>query len=221
MDEENLISKKEVLELTGISYGQFYRWKRKGLIPESWFIRKSTFTGQETFLPRAKVLERIDKIHSLKDEHSLEELAKVLAPEVSGRDFSAEEIDELSWISDEVRTFYKEFRSETGGYMFHEVLFLTVIEELRQQLGDDELALVLSTLLNQQDALHKSEEFRWTLLVGRKVFERSLTTKQPPSISFCCLYDERCLCDPVTEVVVQLELHPLLEDIKLKLSGLR
>jgi len=24
----------------GISYGQLYRWKRKGLIPESWFIRR-------------------------------------------------------------------------------------------------------------------------------------------------------------------------------------
>jgi predicted DNA-binding transcriptional regulator AlpA len=35
MAEEELISKKEVLELTGISYGQFYRWKREGLIPES------------------------------------------------------------------------------------------------------------------------------------------------------------------------------------------
>lgn len=27
--EENLISKKELLKLTDISYGQLYRWKRK------------------------------------------------------------------------------------------------------------------------------------------------------------------------------------------------
>lgn len=47
--EEDLISKKELLDETGISYGQLYRWKRKQLIPEEWFIRKSTFTGQETF----------------------------------------------------------------------------------------------------------------------------------------------------------------------------
>lgn len=50
--EEDLISKKELLELTGISYGQLYRWKRKQLIPEEWFIRKSVFTGQETFFQR-------------------------------------------------------------------------------------------------------------------------------------------------------------------------
>ena len=36
-DDPNLISKKELLDQTGISYGQLYRWKRKGLIPEAWF----------------------------------------------------------------------------------------------------------------------------------------------------------------------------------------
>ncbi len=54
MIEQELISKKELLELTGISYGQLYRWKRKNLIPEDWFIRKSTFTGQETFFSEEK-----------------------------------------------------------------------------------------------------------------------------------------------------------------------
>ena len=38
--DENLISKKELLEITGISYGALYRWKRKNLIPEEWLIRK-------------------------------------------------------------------------------------------------------------------------------------------------------------------------------------
>ena len=33
MDEE-LISKKELLETFGISYGALYRWKRMGLIPK-------------------------------------------------------------------------------------------------------------------------------------------------------------------------------------------
>ena len=38
---EELISKKELLEQTGISYGQLYRWKRKNIIPEEWLDRKS------------------------------------------------------------------------------------------------------------------------------------------------------------------------------------
>lgn len=50
--ESTQISKKELLDITGISYGQLYRWKRKGLIPEDWFIRRATFTGQETFFPK-------------------------------------------------------------------------------------------------------------------------------------------------------------------------
>ena len=41
-----LISKKDLLNDTGISYGQLYRWKREGLIPEEWFIKQPSFTGQ-------------------------------------------------------------------------------------------------------------------------------------------------------------------------------
>ena len=73
--EENLISKKDLLELTDISYGQLYRWKRKNLIPEDWFIKRSSFTGQETFFPKDKILERIEKIKNKKDDTSLDELA--------------------------------------------------------------------------------------------------------------------------------------------------
>lgn len=78
--EDSLISKKELLELTNISYGQLYRWKRKNLIPEDWFIRKSTFTGQETFFYKDKILERIDKILHMKDRSSLDELADLFSP---------------------------------------------------------------------------------------------------------------------------------------------
>ena len=58
MDEE-LISKKELLETFGISYGALYRWKRMGLIPEAWFLRRSTSTGQETFFRRDQICQRI------------------------------------------------------------------------------------------------------------------------------------------------------------------
>lgn len=73
--EQELISKKELLERYGISYGALYRWKRKGLIPEDWFIKKSTVTGQETFFPKALICERVELIRNQKDEHSLDELA--------------------------------------------------------------------------------------------------------------------------------------------------
>ena len=79
--EQELISKKELLELYGISYGALYRWKRKGLIPEDWFIKKSTVTGQETFFPRDLVCERIEMIKNQKDELSLDELSDKFSSE--------------------------------------------------------------------------------------------------------------------------------------------
>ncbi len=78
---EELISKKEILEAYEISYGALYRWKRIGLIPEEWFIKKSTVTGQETFFPRKQICERMDIIKRQKDDVSLEELSKILSSE--------------------------------------------------------------------------------------------------------------------------------------------
>ena len=83
--EQELISKKELLELYGISYGALYRWKRKGLIPEDWFIKKSTITGQETFFPRTLICERMELILRQKDDVSLEEMAKQFSEESQKR----------------------------------------------------------------------------------------------------------------------------------------
>lgn len=76
--EEELISKREILEKYGISYGALYRWKRMGLIPESWFIRRSTVTGQETYFQKERICQRIELILSRKEKISLEELAAEL-----------------------------------------------------------------------------------------------------------------------------------------------
>ncbi len=76
MDE--LISKKELLEKYGISYGTLYRWKRMGLIPEEWLVKKSTYTGQETFFNRELICKRVEEILSKKDSESLEEIAREL-----------------------------------------------------------------------------------------------------------------------------------------------
>ena len=73
--EQKLISKKELLLRYRISYGALYRWKRKGLIPEDWFIKKATVTGQETFFPIDLICERIELIQKQKDDLSLDELS--------------------------------------------------------------------------------------------------------------------------------------------------
>src|SRR5512136_2990279 len=99
MDSE-MISKKDLLASAGISYGQLYRWKRKGLIPEEWFVRKSTFTGQETFFPREKVFARIEKIKSMKDEDaSLDEIADAVSPNLGESSMTLAEIRERGLVS--------------------------------------------------------------------------------------------------------------------------
>ena len=77
--DEDLISKKELLERYGISYGALYRWKRMGLIPESWFLRRSTPNGQETYFHTKQICPRVERILESKERVSLEELAAELA----------------------------------------------------------------------------------------------------------------------------------------------
>lgn len=83
--EEQLISKKEVLQRYGISYGALYRWKRLGLIPEEWFLRRTTPSGQETFFHEGRICPRVELILSRPDAVSLEALACELAPQEAGR----------------------------------------------------------------------------------------------------------------------------------------
>lgn len=73
--EEGLISKRDLLQKYDISYGALYRWKRKGLIPDEWFVKKATVTGQETFFPEKLICPRMESILQLKDEFSLDELS--------------------------------------------------------------------------------------------------------------------------------------------------
>ncbi len=87
MGNEGLISKKELLERYNISYGALYRWKRKGLIPDEWFIKKATVTGQETFFPKALVCERVEMILDKKEEVLLDELARELSGEEKKNEF--------------------------------------------------------------------------------------------------------------------------------------
>lgn len=94
----NLISKKDLLAITGISYGQLYRWKRERLIPDEWFIKQSAYTGQETFFPREQILSRVQSILDSKDKYSLEELAKILSPQTSIGKISMKALQEIDEI---------------------------------------------------------------------------------------------------------------------------
>jgi len=128
----NLISKKELLELTGISYGQLYRWKRKNLIPEDWFIRKSTFTGQETFFPKNDILARIDKIKHMKDDLSLDELADVFSPNLTDFTLSRADLLQRNIVSTIAVDAYVQLEGEPQTFLFHQLMYIFVLDRLLQ-----------------------------------------------------------------------------------------
>ena len=129
-----LISKKELLAETGISYGQLYRWKREHLIPEEWFIKQSSFTGQETFFPKEQMLERIRSIQELKDKYSLEELAKLLSPEMNEDGFRIKDLVFMEEIDGKIlAAFQNLLGKDTVSYM--EVLIMVALSRIFKEIA--------------------------------------------------------------------------------------
>jgi len=132
IDEEKLISKKEVLEETGISYGQLYRWKRKGLIPESWFVRRSTFTGQETFFPRDKIIERIEQIKEMKGKRPLDDLAEMITEKVNEKlQIAFDRLQELDWLDESILRVFDIDKEEKRPLSIKEALCLGAVSCVR------------------------------------------------------------------------------------------
>ncbi|MFC4303760.1 YhbD family protein [Cohnella boryungensis] len=130
--EKQLISKKDLLDEKGISYGQLYRWKRKQLIPEEWFIRKSTFTGQETFFPKDLILARIDKIMNLKEDLSLDELADKLSPLLPSYEMRKSDLIERNIVSPIVLQRFAGEDSDSYVYTFDKLLYFYIVDKLLQ-----------------------------------------------------------------------------------------
>ncbi|WP_204205715.1 DUF4004 family protein [Mammaliicoccus sciuri] len=143
-----LISKKELLVECGITYGQLYRWKRKKLIPDEWFIRKSTYTGQESFFPREKILKRISDIQKYKNTYSLDELAEILNKDNTLKDEKKINNESLiqKWsdyfkqeIGEDLLNSYPEDEAVYAGVILNDVmnqniLSLSELKELREFL---------------------------------------------------------------------------------------
>lgn len=87
-----MISKKELLDKMNISYGQLYRWKREGLIPDEWFNKQAVSTGQETFFDEKLIIPRIEKILEMKNDNQLKEMKSYFDVDITKREFSLREI---------------------------------------------------------------------------------------------------------------------------------
>jgi hypothetical protein len=202
-----LISKKDLLDLTGISYGQLYRWKRKNLIPEDWFIRKSTFTGQETFFPKDKILERIDKIQTMKENLSLDELADMFSPSAGDFRLSVDELLKRNIVSKPVLDFYLTETKAQAEFSFKHLLHLFILEKLLQA-GDinlDEGKMLLQVL----NDYHTEGKQNFIIILIRKL-----------GISSCLLTSdlEDIYFEKGTKVIVKLSLAECTEELKTKIA---
>lgn len=204
---EDLISKKDLLDLAGISYGQLYRWKRKDLIPEDWFIRKSTFTGQETFFPKVKILERINKIQMMKENLSLDELADMFSPNIADLQLEKDELVKRNIVSNTVIDYYLEI--EKGGFQFNfsRILEVYILEKLLQsgEINLDEGKMLIQVLLDNKS------------LIKQKSAELVITRKLGVSSCLLLLNTESFQFDRGTKIVARVSLMACMEEIKSKL----
>jgi len=207
MDSNDLISKKELLEITGISYGQLYRWKRKNLIPEEWFIRKSTFTGQETFFPKAKILERVNKILSMKDDLSLDDLANMLSPNTSEIVLSLDEIKKRNIVSLTSIELYIKTLGEEKEFSFDSILYIYIVDKMlvTGDINLDEGKIILETL---KENYNKFDGKNCDLVFLRKF-----------GISTCFLVSSTSdvYFESGTKIIRRLHIAGLIEELKIKL----
>ena len=199
------ISKKDLLAMTGISYGQLYRWKRERVIPEEWFIKQSSFTGQETFFPREQILSRIHSILELKDKYSLEELAKLLSPEVSKTTYSKEELIRVTELDIELWKLFEDVL-QRDSYEYVEVLIMLLASEVKQELelDTDQLVQFIRTI-HSANLHHKLIEMTITLVQMVDQFY-SILIKE----------DQMAVLDERMKVVYQRNVRELSNDVKFK-----
>lgn len=129
-----MISKKDLLQEMKISYGQLYRWKREGLIPDAWFIKQAVSTGQETFFKKEDIIPRIEKILELKDKYQLEQLRDYLNPNLSERIFRIKEVMMIDVIDPFIAKKYCQNRNDLTLF---DIIILYIFSENQDVLDFD------------------------------------------------------------------------------------
>jgi len=220
MSDERLISKKEVLEELGISYGQLYRWKRKGLIPEAWFIRQSTFTGQETFFPRDKIIGRIQRIKEMKENLPLDELAELITTQVNEKlEVAFSRLRNLGWLDDQVAEachLHADRATERETVPVSEALCVGVLCRLEKAASKEEMGLAKQTL-DRATAAGLVDQIRQEKLQFYLLRKRLAAAGISAQISLAVIAQEGARFDPEIEVVQAIDLQGLLETIRFDL----
>jgi hypothetical protein len=206
--EKELISKKELLETTGISYGQLYRWKRKNLIPEEWFIKKASFTGQETFFPKEEILNRIDKITNMKGDLPLDDIAGVLSPRLIQIIISKEEVLKRNIVTDQSLEIYMEKYGESETLNFVQILFIFIVDKLLYlgEINREEGKILLEVLNKNSERLEG------------KNFDLLLIRKMGIFLGILSLSSNEIYFEPNVKLVSRMNLNSCIEELKIKLN---
>jgi len=206
--DQELISKKELLELTDISYGQLYRWKRKKLIPEEWFIRKSTFTGQETFFPKDKILTRIKKIKQMKDDLSLDELANMFSPNPAMITVHTEDIEKRNIVSGIALQFFRKLKGECTNFSFTDLLPLYIFDKLLQT---GEISL------EEGKSIFELFERRYDKVQGKST-ELLITRKMGITICLFATNGNEVFFEEGVKILARLHVPSCIEELKMEIS---
>jgi len=205
----NLISKKDLLAITGISYGQLYRWKRERLIPEEWFIKQSSYTGQETFFPREQVLSRINSILELKDSYSLEELAKLLSPETSVTQISINALRDITEINSELLKILPEVFKREQFEIFEVALIVGLSQVVEKESISNELSKSLLSRMISPAIAKKNTNVLCTIFRLEEEYHAAFSVNSV-AVSF----------DDDIEAIDQINLREISDLIKLKYKNL-
>lgn len=200
-----LISKKDLLVMTGISYGQLYRWKRSGLIPDEWFIKQSSYTGQETFFPREQILSRVRSIQELKDRYSLDELARMFSPEVSQRTYAEQDVLKITEIQADVfQLFCQELNKKDFCYV--ELVLMVIISDLKVSfdLDSEKLRLLVQGMRGEISSIKSTDLI--VALIGAK--EELYMVFYPEQTKF--YMDERL------EMITEIRMDEIASSVKLQ-----
>ncbi|AVD37333.1 YhbD family protein [Clostridioides difficile] len=205
---EELISKKDLLSKTNISYGQLYRWKRKNIIPEEWFIKKSAFTGQETFFPRDKILERIELILSMKEETSLDDIANMFMKKDINKEFDIDFILSKEVICNYTKEIFQNLYKKEQSIGKKELLILSIIEKflVKSTITFEELKLIVNiieenftSIYNENGKIYLFRKFGVPFVVG-------------------CLDYKKVKFEKDVVKIIEIDLTKEINDISIKLS---
>ncbi|MCH4153411.1 MAG: YhbD family protein [Saccharofermentans sp.] len=133
--DDKLISKKELLSLEQISYGTLYRWKRQGLIPESWFIHRATDIGQATFFPEEKIVARIERIKELKNELSVDQMQELFSANVESFKIPLKDFRDLELVGKMAVTAFTSVFPKKDVLDFNDVFGMYVVDHLMKLSG--------------------------------------------------------------------------------------